>query len=256
QMMEKRSAVIAGLLMPHRNDTANWRDRFRAVFQFGQVYHSREMFNLTLDLVDDGFFDDMNSRDSLIVHNLCEHRPEYAIEFIARYLDRLCAAAKKVGNANPFRDPQKKRAIRDHEIRAAAEKAPLLFVQQIAPRLEKIVVANAKPPVNGWIRDEVWSYLIFGAEHDMDDALLFSTARALNAAAASGPESIASFTEHWEKFQHRTTRFLLFRAWAGNGAFFGNRAAAYFVEHPETLEFGYSGSVNTEGDITAAISRE
>lgn len=256
QMMEKRSDVIAGLLVPHRKDMPNWQDRFRAVCQFGQVHHSREIFNLTLDLVDDGFFDDMNSRDSLIVHNLCEHRPGYAVEFIARYLDRLCAVAQKVGETNPFFDPEKKRGIRDHEIRAAAEKVPLLFMQEIAPRLEKIVVANANPPASGWIGDKIWRYLTFGAEHDMDDALLFSAARALNTVAASDPEAVAKFTRHWEEFRHRALRFLLFRAWAGNGAFFGNRAAAYFVEHPETLEFGYSGSVNTEGSITAAISRE
>lgn len=256
RMMEMRSAVIAGLLAPYRKDMPNWRERFMALFQFGQVHHSREMFDLTLSLVDDGFFDDLSSRDNLIVHNLCEHRADYAVEFIAKYLDRLCAIAQNAGETNPFSDNEKKRAIRDHEIRAAAEKAPLLFIQQIAPRLEKIVVANATPEENGWIADKIWRWLTLGAEHDMDDALLFSTARTLNAVADSDPEAIAKFTNHWESFHHRTIRFILFRTWAGNGVFFGNKAAAYLVEHPETLKFGYAFGINTDGNLTAAISRE
>ncbi|MDB6029834.1 MAG: hypothetical protein JWM16_172, partial [Verrucomicrobiales bacterium] len=254
-MMEKRSAVLAGLFAPYLQDLPKWRNRFATLFHHGNVHHSREMFDLALASLEGGFFDHLHPSD-LLMHHLVVNRPGYAAEFIGRFLDRLCVLAQQAGETNPFLSGASRRGIRDSEIRSVADQVPLIFAQQLAPRLEKLILANALPADHGLVRDKIWRWLTFGAEHDMDDALLFSTARALHKTALDSPTLIASLTRDWPQMPHRTIRFLLFRAWSGNGAAFADQAAEYLITQPEALAFGYGAMVAAEGDWRAAISRE
>jgi hypothetical protein len=261
-MMRERSVAIANLFSPPQSDVSGWQNRLRLLFQFGQVHHSREMFDLVLACLEAGVFDDLDRRQSLLIHQLTEAMPEYAAEFIGRCLDRLGSLALTKGETNPFSDPdppsgfRPKRYIRDSEIRSVAEKAPLAFAVQIAPRLQRLIAANALPPENGQTRDKIWRFLTLGAEHDLDDALLFSTARTLRRLAAEHPGAVEEITKGWAELPHRTIRFLLLQAWSGNGRVFANKAAAYFIDCPTALELGYDMMVGAEGTGRAAISRE
>lgn len=252
-MMRERSAIIADLFAPYCRDP-KWRQRFHQLFYFGRADHSRKMFDLLVASVEVGVFDELNCRDNLLFHRLSENRPDYAVEFIGRYLDRLCALAQQRGEANPFSDPTTKRSIRDIEIRLVAEKEPLIFAKESAPRLEKLILANALPPENGEVRDNIWRHLTLGAEHDMDDGLLFSTARALRTLAADNPAVVNNLTNHWHKLPHRTIRFLLMSAWVGNAVAFADTAATYLIANPVALDLGYFMVIG-EGNPVAAVSR-
>ncbi len=250
--MRSRSAQIATLLAPHRRKGPKWDRRLRLLIDSGVVHHSREMFDLALGCVDDGLLDELHD-GSFLPHTLAEQHPAYATEFLGRYLDRLCDLAKQCNQTNPF-DGKAKHCINDSIIKTIAENSPFEFAQQIAPRIQRLIAANELPECNGRVRDQIWRCLTLGAEHSLDDALLFSTVRALKKLAATTPDAVCALTDGWLDLPHHTIRFLLLSAWSGNGAFFAEKAAAYLCANPSALDIGYDMLIG-EGNAIAAITR-
>lgn len=261
-ILQERSDAVAKLFAPYLAEMPGANNRFRLLFQFGHAHHSREMFDLTLACIEAGVFDEFDHSQSLLVHEMAKARPDYMAEFLGKVLDRLCALAHDKGESNPFRDSDgahlrtAERAIPAHEIRSAAEKAPAAFAEQIAPRLVRLIQRSALPEEDGRIKDGIWRFITLGAEHDTEDALLFSTACALRKLAAENPDAAEKLTRDWLEAPHHTIQFLLLQTWSGHGAAFADVAAVYLIGNPRALTIGYEMTIGTVGNPIVAVSRE
>lgn len=74
--------------------TEQWKQYLRYVCRSGHVYHSREMFDLFLSLIDDGTLDGVRPgfavNDSWwsVLYSMAKERPDFASEAIAHWVDR------------------------------------------------------------------------------------------------------------------------------------------------------------------------
>jgi hypothetical protein len=252
-LLRHRPNQIARLYSSLNRGNIETQRRLSVLFRFG-THYSRDLFDLALDCYRDGLLDDL-SRHDLLPHGLVEDRPEYAVEFLAAYLDRIKNIANSRGERNPFVD-RENYGVEMRDIKSIAEKVPLLFVQNVAPRLHTLTVENSLPEQDGIIRDDIWKWLTFGSEHSVKDALFFSTARALTNAASRDPLIVGRLIEPWQNSRHQTIAILLMSAWSGHGAAFAETAVGYLLKHPQFMDLGYTAMMGNEGNLTAAVSRD
>jgi len=94
EIMEKRSAQVAALLVKHRRNDEAWRKYVQYVCRTGSTFHSREMFDLFLSLIRDGTLDGtrpgfaVNDNWWSTLYSVADKAPELASEAIAAWFDR------------------------------------------------------------------------------------------------------------------------------------------------------------------------
>ena len=239
EFLAKRSPQVAKLLRPYLCKGDAWKQRLRGILQFGHFHASREMFDLVLELLEDGLFDGNNTFQWHALTEMAEQRPEFAVEFLARALRRAVAQSAARGEGNPFAEEGRSNQMDTHFIRTTAQKAPALYAERITPIIKELVLANARPAKCGGYYDEIWPYLSYGADHDTHEALLGSTKGALQELARTEPVKCEAILAGWQELEHKTLRFLLLCAWLGNPNHFAERAAQHLINHPIAFEVGY-----------------
>jgi hypothetical protein len=239
EFLAKRSPQVAKLLRAYRGKGDAWKQRLRGILQFGHFHGSREMFDLVLDLLEEGLFDGINDLHWHALTQMAEQRPEFAVEFLGRTLGRLVAQITARGETNPFAEEGRSNQIDTQFIHTTAQKAPALYAERITPIIKELVLANAQPAKCGGYYDAIWHYLSYGADHDTHEALLGSTRGALQELARTEPVKCEAILAGWQELEHKTLRFLLLCAWLGNPNHFAERAAEHLINHPLAFEVGY-----------------
>ena len=158
--LEKRSDRVAALLKKYRKPGERWSHYLRHVCRFGEVYHSPEMFDFFLSLIDDGTLDDLRpafaANDSWwsTLHSMAERRPDLACEAIGHWFDRTLlrwrdnkaavdASAQGAGKSHRFGQYLDQGMNGTHVIWKAAE-APLHYAKQMLPRVGRFVTETAE----------------------------------------------------------------------------------------------------------------
>ena len=144
-VMERRSSRLAQLLGHHRRAGADWERRLRYFVRCGGMYHSREMIDLFLALIDDGTLDASESEEVrshdlwFALRDMARDRPEKAAEVIGRWLDRSCASAERRDRRRPFGSGINHERSAADVIRNVAEREPAGFLRHLLHRIVAII---------------------------------------------------------------------------------------------------------------------
>jgi hypothetical protein len=258
QVQKQRSEVVAELLAPYRGQSQEWTNRLRAYFRFGNAHCTRAIQELFLQLVDDGVFDEGSAEGSGSIwhdlHRTGEKAPLFALEVVAHWLDRHIQAVGDSLDDDALdlrdRDQSGVQLIGD-----AAHAEPGAFVDEILPRVLRIVELTQRASGVSLGRDRVWGLLNNTGPMRISAALLHELVGALENLAKSSPDTLEAKVSSLEQTESQTITFLLLRAWSANPSVFGNRCIKFLSADPRRLDVGYS-SWSGGGNGHAAVTRE
>lgn len=249
--------AVADLLSARRG-SPGYLDWLRWVMRFADVHQSRELFDLLLEAVRDGGYDDANHELWLTVHDLADHQPRWAIELLqARLIDHV--------NALATNEAGKVVALTTSEhgatelVRKASDAEPQLFAETIVPYLREVMSATAQEQrTDERIRDCHFNLRFPERDHDerdLDDAVLGATARALRQLARSAPDAARPILEILAADPYEASQFLLYRALTAGGSTFADWAAELLLQGEHRLDCGYiSDSAWVAREVMQAVA--
>lgn len=273
EVLKHRSTRVAALLRQYRCNDEAWTHYLRYICRGGDVFHSREIFNLFLSLIRDGTLDDtrpgvaVNDNWWSTLYSMCDKAPTMAAEAIAAWVDRKLqvwqpthAAPIPSGLGTECRESEVRRTnIRESESRTSlsqhfdqdgddhgvivktATGSPMAFVEQLLPRVAEIVSTHSKPCRDHLDSDPLWCFRSYGDDaHQVHVSLLTCLARALEALAVSAPDDLDRMFSPYMTRSNDTIAYLVLRAWSAASARYADRLARYLVEDPRRLKVGYA----------------
>jgi hypothetical protein len=211
------------------------------VVRFVDADSDRGLFDLLLDAIREGMFDDGSHELFVIVHNVGETAPEWGVELLAAWLDER-------PNAHVQEEGGQVSALNSSDyglndlIAKSAEGAPEAFARRLLPYMRR-VMAEAEQgdqlPRNDWhFSGQLWGHDL----HQADDALMHFMTRALRTVAAGDPEVARTLVEPLVDDIHAAAQDLLYETLAAAGAAHADWAADLLLRGGPALRAGYSGS--------------
>ena len=236
KVFEFRSAEAASLLRTLIGGSDADRQRLLAAMSLGDAYHSREMMDLFLDLIDDGTLDGargfgMNGDWWGVLYQMATARPDYCSEAIGHWLDRQYVLACAPGHGG-FDAPGRWSDFSEDIIKRAADGAPLAFARQITPR-----VAQAARGADG----ERWDHP-FGITRGQ---IVEGLSTALRSLAVDDPDSLDEVFQGLSPDPPLIIDKLKLDAWASNPDQYADDILQRLLEREEFL---------SESDVGPALS--
>lgn len=230
----------AVLMWPFLDLGPEWHGRIRWVLATGAPEDSRHLMELVLTALNAGVYDGPDNNESLwwAVHELPAKRPRWGVELLERY---LCRAVRQSPEGNPFGAAI---ANRSHGaetfIRTLARRAALPFARAVVPIVVDIVVAAARSERG---QADPWSLRYSTRGHDVDDALFEALDEALREVSEKQSAAFARLaTTLGQQSEHKSLRFLLYRAWAANPNEFWRSAVQHLLDTRDPFVCGYIDS--------------
>lgn len=268
KIMERRSGRVAELLVRHRRNDTAWPDYLQHVCRNGDVYHSREMFELFLLLICDGTLDGtrpgfaVNDNWWSTLYSMADKAPELTSEAIAAWFDRKLfvwrqqvtglqlpdAGTGEGSSDSDEHDIAVAQTLRDlldadggdHSVVANAAKSPLVFAEQLLPRVASFVAEQAKPFHDQLDIDPLWSFRSFGDKGFRAYELILSNlALSLERLAQESPPDLDRLFAPYLDRPHDTITYLVLRAWTAAPDMYAEQLAQYLAEDPRRLKVGY-----------------
>ena len=241
--------TVAMLLEPYVGFGGNWPRRFEAFATWADASGSRRLFDLILQLIDDGTLDGArgpiaeNSTFWGMFHGLETKRPEWVGEVVAHRVRRRLAILKEIGEVPRHElvlgyDPGAAEMFLD-----AAESAPLAFVQHVLPVVLDVSDLTARGDAPR--RDTVWTYLIKTAHPSAEEGCLEALARAVGELADIA--SIEQRDEVLSELRRRDTyvaNHLLLAFYRGCPDRLGSEAVATLCSDPWRFDCGFASNAN------------
>jgi hypothetical protein len=270
-IMEERSTRISELLRKHRRPNDTWNQYLRFVCRTGNVFHSREMFDLFLSLIDDGTLDEarpgfaQNDDWWSLLYSMADKRPDLACEAIGHWFDRVLSRwLVKQGDGSTSDDKGEQwrqlkalfqsQGAHQHVIGKAA-KCSARFAEQMLPRVARFIADTAKECPSRSAMDPLWSFRPFGSSHfQVHDDLLEKLAQALEDVARRSPATLDGLLQPFEGLPCDAIAFLILRAWAAAPDVYADRIVEYFVKDPRCLKIGYQAA--SSGSFQNHVSTE
>lgn len=213
----------------------------RAVSFYVDLHTSRTFFEIVVDAVRRGVFDQAAHNLFMAAHGLGEEQPEWAVELLKAWFveraDALDLSAEGKVAALDGRD----HGI-DEIVSAAAKNASAQFADFAVPLLLDVMAATSEDDGERRLkRDKHFGYRIYNNHHhDVDDALLHGARVALRAVIAEGEfERVAPLLGALESDDHDAAQWLLYEAMAADGAAYVARAVDLLGEGDHRLLSGY-----------------
>ena len=280
EILQHRSVRVAALLRQHRRNDDEWQNYLRFVCRTGDIFYSRELFDLFLSLIHDGTLDGtrpgfaVNDNWWSILYSMGEEAPAMVCETIAAWFDRKLEAwgqaqsdstpvdqqlnCGEAGGEGDIEVPDPAASLwqylgedgNDDGVIAKAAEASLAFAEQILPRVASFVEKHAKPCRDRLDVDPLWSFRSYGeGDYQVYDSLFKSLARALEDLARSAPDDLDRLLDPYTTRLHDSIAYLVLRAWSAVPERYGERLARYLVEEPRRLKVGYA---SWSGESTGA----
>ena len=238
---------VADLLGPFVGKGGDWPQWFKSVMQSADLTNSRKFFELFLELIDDGTFDD-DSRDNTFwynLHSLEDERADWISEALSHWLLRRLSIIQKAASG---RGSPNWRGLFGHSdyssvyISKAATQAPDMFVQHVLPVILKISDAAIVTDRNTLPKyDAVWRLFFF--DHDtIARAYREAVALALEKLAESKSDRIAEILEKLRIRETYMANYLLLRAYTVGGKYFADDGVSELCDKNWRFECGYSDS--------------
>ncbi|MCH7727078.1 MAG: hypothetical protein IH991_11425 [Planctomycetes bacterium] len=256
-VMEKRSLRVATLFGAYKGKGDDWNKRLRYVMSWGWSHHSREMFDLFLDLIRDGTLDEERTEHRrewwTMLHEMSDKAPEYASEAVGCWMDRRLTALSGKDVEDPFGVAGQGGQIAEEVISTAAAKSPESFVRYVLPAAVKCVQRTALPANDGQRRDRIWFVRSFRLRIGIGANILLGLKNALERMANENPKRLDEFTAPLEELDFDTLEFLLVSAWSANPDRYYEKCARYILVDSHRLGIGYSHC--SDGNGAAAVTR-
>ncbi len=273
-ILEERSRRVSKLFRKHEKPGVPWRQYLRLIVRSGDVFHSREMFDLFLSHIDDGSLDGarpgvaVNDNWWSLLYGLTEKRPDLACEAIAHWFDRHMAiwrteeeskadsageGASSVSLASEFnRDGQHFGVV------GKASAAALSYATEMLPRIAQVATATANEYPGRLQVDPLWCHRSFGDTHYwVHEDLYAALAKALEEIARTAPEKLDALLAPVEESPCEAVAFLVLRAWTAAPERYADRLARYLASEPRRLKIGYqsAGSGSYENYVSTEAVR-
>lgn len=256
-VLKQRSPRVAELFEPFVGRNSDWRSRLHGVVSWGQVHHSRRMFDLFLRLVDDGTVAECpadSDRDYwMCFYKVSKERPDLAAEALGHWFDTLPQDFDSEDPRSPLSDLSHSQTG-EMIIRETAEKAPQRFVEEILPRVVRLA-SKFRLPRNSTVAPDKAFGPMSNSTFGLDGALLDGTRKSLEHFARSDPGFVSPILEQLAEQPLAICASLVMRAWSENPEQFADRCVQFILASTDRLNFGY-GSWGGGGNGHAAITRE
>jgi len=261
-LAEQRSKRIAQLLALHRQKGVTWDQYLRYLCNTGPVYHSPEMFEFFLTLIDDGTLDDLRPGFAVnddwwsVLYGMAESHPDLASVAIGHWFDRVVARSEaEITDVDvlPYEDAFAQRILEKLDqsqggsgtgVIFKAASACCVFAEQLLPRVASVIERiTLKVDLSGSLsRDRIWGWRFFGDNpHSVHESILKALAHALEVMANSNPTELANLIEPYSDRSEDALVYLVLRAWTAAPEVFGSRLADYLLADSRRLEVGYMG---------------
>ncbi|MBK7780585.1 MAG: ATP-binding protein [Ardenticatenia bacterium] len=257
EIMRNRSSRVAQLLADHSDSTEPWKQRLRAIMTKCEVYHSRDMMDLFLRLIDDGSLDGARPEFAVnddwwsVLHSMARDQPDMAAEAIAHWIDRqlqLWQSDEERGRRPEGFDYS---AVGPSVIVDTA-KDSRAYAVNLLPRILAAAKATTEARENGVDLCWLWPSLPLD-DHSVGDALLWHCGRAMARLSRDDPDFMDEMLQIIRDDTHEIAAYLLMQAWCGNPGRYADRAVEYLVSNPQHLEMGY---FLCDGDGNSALGAE
>lgn len=233
ETIKPHSAAIAGLMRKHLRDTPDWRHRFTALCDFGEIHHSPDFFGLFLEKLLAGWFDEKLSRHWHLT-KVAEESPACAGRMVATFLQRRFPGCVNESDG----DPNKPGALHlnSHFFTSLAKADPLPVLREVLPVLVAIMRKHESTDNHGKMVDPFGSHLILDEPYRFGDVLIGFLIDAMRKVATGSPVELAGLTRELVTVPTETAGILLAHTWTSNGAFFANHAAGFLRTFPAHLD--------------------
>jgi len=241
--------AAARLLEPYVGSGGDWPRRLEAFARWVDASASRSLFDLYLQLIDDGILDGASgpiAEDSAfwdLFRGLDAKRPEWVGEVLAHRVRRRLAIMKANGEVPRHEQVLGYDPGAADMFAKAAESAPVAFVRHVLPVV--LEVSDSTASGDAPRRDAVWSYMIRTAHRNAKQACLDALAGAVGRLAEVGSDERRD--EVLSELRRRDTHVanhLLLAVYRGAPDRFGSEAVATFSAEPWRFECGYSSNEN------------
>ena len=254
-VVKDRSARIADLARPAFSRGGICREEMLKLFEFGNIHHSRALFDLFLDLFKDGAFDGHPLRISDRLSELGKTQPALTAELAGNFLDRREYLAKAAGAESPFSSGTGGEAFElpGNVLNDAAHLDPGAFVNFLLPRVVRLIKDNSITAEDGTVLNRIWVFQYFHFHSDFREAIFDALCDAMARVALENPQLLDRSTREIESSPDLSIVWLLLRAWSANGPYYADRVINYLLQDHRRLNVGYSAW--SSGNGNAAISR-
>ncbi|RRD36185.1 hypothetical protein EII31_00935 [Leucobacter sp. OH2974_COT-288] len=239
--VRNHTAAVTALLTTFRA-YAGWPDWVRSVTLTADIWQNRQLFDLVLEAVREGAYDEAENELWVGAEKLGEHQPLWAIELLqARWISH--ADSLTLNEAGIVSALKKRDIFVTRLIDAASDAEPLAFAQIIVPYLQRVVEVTALLKSDYLpILDRCFNLRLEIDKEDILDigeALLMASVRSLEKLAKNAPEQIRDLLSDLASHPYDTSQFLLYRSLTANGEYFASWAAKLLLEGGSRLYCGY-----------------
>ena len=250
----ERAARVAELLATVK-DQPFYPPAVKWLSFYTDLHEAREMFELVLDEVRKGHFNDDAHDLFMSAHVLGAEQPQWARELLSAWLvERPDALALNNDGKVDALDN------RDHGaeeiVSAAADNAPADFAATVVPYLLQAMATTSDESERHPKRDHHFGYRTYNAHHlDFDEALLYGARDALRAMVAADDEHLTGLLGLLAADHHDGAQWLLYETLIAAGADHAEQAFELLTEGQHRLYSGYRCSTWwTTRELVVAIA--
>ena len=238
-VVNERTDTVVELLRAHDDGSDMWRERTAYVVRFGDVHHSRALFDVLCDLVRRDAFIASNDHDAwLYGHELPKTQPTWAAELAGVLLDRAAVRARASGERHVFYggSPLEHEHTTIEFVSELGQEDPALLLSVVLPFLLEVIDQDLEDsdesaqPEHRVPVDNVRAYRLRGETYSFSDTLLATTREALFQVAAEQPEVFLKWASKLRARRDETSQYLLYHGLLGNAAAFADFAAETLLE--------------------------
>lgn len=256
--LKQRSPRIAELIEPFYGRSDFWNQKVVAFFSWGEIHHSRRMFDLFLRAIDDGLIvaqrDAQHGRDLWsMLYQVGDAAPELCVEAIGHWIDAVDQRFDPTGHDIVF-DRLDSNSTGEMIVQKVATNAPRAFYEHVSRRVISLVERHTDVALHDGRRMERvfgWSSnYSFGVAGQLCEGLSTS----LEWMARNEFQTVAEDLERFAESDIETLIRLALSVWSAIPERFAVRGIEYLLQHPERLTLGY-GSWSGDGTGYAAVAR-
>lgn len=256
ETMKVHSATIAALMRRHLRDTPAWRTRLANLCDFGEIHHSREFFELFLEKLRHGWFDEKSGRHWGLT-KIAKTNPAYSGELIAAFLRRRFPACVDETDDNP-NAPSGALHLDSHFFQELKKVDPLPVLRQVLPVLVSVLREHERTEEDGRVTDPLRPHHISDDGYRLGDVLIRYLIDAMRQCAKDRPAELAPLANELARLRTETAAILLLATWPSNGAFFAIEAAKFLYASPSRLglevRYGFGSSTQLAVAVIQTIA--
>lgn len=272
-ILKERSGRVATILQKYREPNKFWNEYLHQICHSGKVYHSREMFELFLSLIDDGTL--VDSQTGLGVNDywwgmlfrMSLERPDLTSQMLGRWLDRVlgnlnCESHDRSRKDDTVSYPESHlrsldpSGIGGEVVRKAAED-PLTYAKELMPRVARLVHKAARKRQGYLAQDSFWSLRGFDRPPSQIPEAIFSVlAECLESLAQNHQAELDQLLEPYLERNHDSIAYLVLRAWTAEPKVYADQIVNYLTADSRRLKVGYALWGSPGGSAANYISTE